>query len=928
MLYTLYGVNIMQKKRLILSFFLLLTISFVTFGEKIENSKNLLTGKLPNGLTYYIYKNKKPENRAELNLIVKAGSLLEDEKEQGIAHFMEHMAFNGTKKYEKNEMIKYLESLGLSFGGDLNAYTSFDRTVYKLIVPTNNTSSFEKGVEVLREWATEATLESQQVESEKKVIIEEWRLRQGLAQRLGDIQKKAIFSGSRYFDRFPIGLPKTINEASSDIIRGYYEKWYTPKNMAVAVVGDIDTKKVEELIKKYFSFEEKTQFTQGKDFKLKDLKNSYVVFTDPEIRYSTLTITKFLDRKIIDSIESFQESIEYQLLFNILNSRIVNITKESSSPIIDGEVYSYSINKYTDIFSTAVALREDKLKEGITLINNILKSSATNGISKAELELEKKNMFNYYKSIVANKDSIRHNTYIDALVDHIVDGESFIDVEHEFEIFKRVLKNIDISQLNKKIKEIYNKEGVYFLSAPQKDKIISKEILKNIIEKDRKNFNNLLTFNNNIPTLPPLNLKEGSFKKFDKNSYLLSNGIKVSIKHSDFEKDRIYIKLFKKEGSSVNNYKEYLNSLLAPNLVANSGASILKPNEIESFMKGKNFNISSYINDYEQGFTIISDRENLVPALEYLNYSIREPKIDTEIFNTTILNVKENIKNRDNSPMSIYGDKITAIYSGNNERRKPFTLKDLEKINKDEALNIFKEKFDNFNGYELIIVGSFDEKEIPKILKKYFASLPTDKKIIVPKSLNLDIPKNIINEKIVKGIDKKATVTFIFPYNSIYGYNEKVLYSGFSKVLNIALIEDIREKIGGVYSIYSKTSLSPNNFGENLLTINFSCDTNRVDEISNAVLNSVKSLLENIDQKKINSVVKNYELSYDTELKENSFWVNYLYQKATVGKEYKIPTPKEYKEIMTKENLINYNKKAINLDNYINVTLIPEKESL
>ena len=928
MLYTLYGVNIMQKKRLILSFFLLLTISFVTFGEKIENSKNLLTGKLPNGLTYYIYKNKKPENRAELNLIVKAGSLLENEKEQGIAHFMEHMAFNGTKKYEKNEMIKYLESLGLSFGGDLNAYTSFDRTVYKLIVPTNNMNSFEKGVEVLREWATEATLESQQVESEKKVIIEEWRLRQGLAQRLGDIQKKAIFSGSRYFDRFPIGLPKTINEASSDIIRGYYEKWYTPKNMAVAVVGDIDTKKVEELIKKYFSFEEKTQFTQGKDFKLKDLKNSYVVFTDPEIRYSTLTITKFLDRKIIDSIESFQESIEYQLLFNILNSRIVNITKESSSPIIDGEVYSYSINRYTDIFSTAVALREDKLKEGITLINNILKSSATNGISKAELELEKKNMFNYYKSIVANKDSIQHNTYIDALVDHIVDGESFIDVEHEFEIFKRVLKNIDISQLNKKIKEIYNKEGVYFLSAPQKDKIISKEILKDIIEKDRKNFNNILTFNNNIPTLPPLNLKEGSFKNFDKNSYLLSNGIKVSIKHSDFEKDRIYIKLFKKEGSSVNNYKEYLNSLLAPNLVANSGASILKPNEIESFMKGKNFNISSYINDYEQGFTIISDRENLVPALEYLNYSIREPKIDTEIFNTTILNVKENIKNRDNSPMSIYGDKITAIYSGNNERRKPFTLKDLEKINKDEALNIFKEKFDNFNGYELIIVGSFDEKEIPKILKKYFASLPTDKKIIAPKPLNLDIPKNIINEKIVKGIDKKATVTFIFPYNSTYGYNEKVLYSGFSKVLNIALIEDIREKIGGVYSIYSKTSLSPNNFGENLLTINFSCDTNRVDEISNAVLNSVKSLLENIDQKKINSVVKNYELSYDTELKENSFWVNYLYQKATIGKEYKIPTPKEYKEIMTKENLINYNKKAINLDNYINVTLIPEKESL
>ena len=918
----------MQKKRLILSIFLLLFISLIALGEKIENSKNLLTGKLPNGITYYIYRNKKPENRAELNLIVKAGSLFEEGQEQGIAHFMEHMAFNGTTKYKKNEMIKYLESIGLSFGGDLNAYTSFDRTVYKLNVPTDNMKSFEEGVEVLREWATEATLDPEQVESEKKVIIEEWRLRQGLAQRLGDTQKKAIFSGSRYFDRFPIGLPKTINGATSDIIRGFYEKWYTPKNMAVAIVGDIEPKKAEDLIKKYFNFQEKKQFTQEEDYKLKDLKNSYIVFTDPEIRYSTLTITKFLNRKIINTTENFQDSIENQLLFNILNTRIINLTKESNCPIIEGTVYSYNINKYTDIFNTAVALREDKIQEGVALINNILKSSATNGISENELELEKKNMFNYYKAIVANKDSIQHDIYIDAIVNHVVDGESFVDVDVEFEIFQKVLKNIDVKILNKKIKDIYNKEGVFFLSAPKKESIISEKILKEIIEKDRKDNNNLLTFSNIIPTLPPLNLKDGELKKVGNDEYILSNGIKVNVKNSDFEKDRIYIKLFKREGSSINSYNEYLNSLFATNLVLDSGASTLKPNEIETFMKGKNFNISSYINDYEQGFTIISDRENLIPALEYLNYAIREPKIDSEVFNTAILNAKESIKNRENSPKTVYADRVATIYSGNNERRKPFSFKDLENIKIDEALKMYKEKFDNFNGYELIIVGAFDNKELPNILKKYFASLPSEEKIITPRSLKLNIPKNIVNEKIVKGVDKKATVSLIFPYNSTYGYKERVLYSGFSRVLNIALIEDIREKIGGVYSIYSKTSLSPNNFGEDFLSISFSCDTNRVDEITKAVLKSINSLLQDIDQTKIDSVVKNYELSYDTELKENSFWVNYLYQKATIGKDYKVPTPKEYKDILTKENLINYNKKAINLNNYINVTLIPEKENL
>ena len=222
--------------------------------------------------------------------------------------------------------------------------------------------------------------------------------------------------------------------------------------MAVAIVGDIEPKKAEDLIKKYFNFKEKTQFTQGKDYKLKDLKNSYIVFTDPEIRYSTLTITKFLDRKIINTTENFQDSIENQLLFNILNTRIINLTKESNCPIIEGAVYSYNINKYTDIFNVAVALREDKIQEGVALINNILKSSAINGISENELELEKKNMFNYYKTIVANKDSIQHDTYIDAIVNHVVDGESFVDVDAEFEIFQKVLKNIDVKILNKKNK--------------------------------------------------------------------------------------------------------------------------------------------------------------------------------------------------------------------------------------------------------------------------------------------------------------------------------------------------------------------------------------------------------------------------------------------------------------------------------------------
>jgi len=909
---------------------LLFILSITVFSKPLENSPNLVTGKLPNGITYYIYKNKKPEEKAELNLVVKAGSLYEEEQEQGLAHFLEHMAFNGTTKYEKNDMIKYLQSLGLNFGGDLNAYTSFDRTVYKLQVPSATTEDIEKGVEVLREWATEVTLAPDQVENEKKVIIEEWRLRQGLSQRLGDIHKKAIFGNSRYFDRFPIGLTETINGATSEILKGFYDRWYMPENMSVVAVGDFDPVQVENIIKKYFDYTSDKKVTVPEDYRLAELKNKYIVFTDPEITYNTFYMTKILDRTIINTEEGMEASIIDQLLFNILNTRLSNLSKKDNSPIIESLVYKYSINNHSDIFSAVAAIRDGRTEEGAALLNAALKTSMIKGINQTELELEKKNIYNNYKTLVANKESIQHGTYINALVEYIMSGDSFLDVDKEFEVFSKELDKIKLSDLNKRMEEIYNSNTLYFLTAPSTGKDIPDEKqLEKVMTESREAKDNLLDFSSSNVELPPIQVINGKIVESSDGSFSLSNGIKVLSKSTDFDKDKIYIKLFKKEGSSVDAYPEYLNSIFSSDLVISSGASNISPNDLENFMKGKNFSLSPYITDYEQGISITTDKENLIPALEYMSYTIKEPKIDDVIFKTMIENTKEAILNRNNSPRAVYSDEISKIYSGNNQRRLPLSLEDLKKINKNEALNTFKNKFDDFNGYQLLVVGSFDEKKLPELLEKYFASLPSSEKVISPKPLDLNIPKDIVKKEVVKGIDKKSTVTLIFPYNSTYGEKERILYSGFSRVLNIALIEDIREKIGGVYSISSKVSLSPNNFGEDRMTISFSCDTKRVNELTKAVLQVISDMSnKDIDQKKIDSIIKNYELSYKNELKENVFWLNYFYQKSTVDPEYKVPTPEEYAKIMQKKDLMDFAKKAINLNNYIDVTLIPEKESL
>lgn len=916
----------MKKLKNFLFILLFTLFSLSLSGKNFENSKNLISGKLENGIHYYIYKNNKPENKAMLNLVVKTGSLMEEDNEQGIAHFMEHMAFNGTTKFEKNEMIKYLQSIGLSFGGDLNAYTSFDRTVYKLLVPTTP-KELEDGIEVLREWASEATLSPQEIDSEKKVVIEEWRLRQGLAQRLGDVQKKALFEGSRYFDRFPIGLPEIINGADQNLVKGFYQKWYQPENISIVAVGDFDTNQIENFIHKYFNYQGTQKGKTPKEHSLKKLKNKYVVFSDDEIRYNTFTITKILDRDVIKDEKSMKNSIIDQLLFNILNTRLNNLQKESDTPFLQSLVYKYDINNSQDIFSAVAVIKNNKLSEGITLLNNFLKSSAKNGVTDYELELEKENLINNYKNLVTNKESITHETYADSLVEHVMSGECFIDIDEEFNIYSTLIKNITTKDLNKRIKKIYKENSLYFLTTSTSQNKINEKQLEELI-KESKNSNKIIDFSIKPVILTPLKTSLGSFTKETDGKYLLSNGIKVFSKKTDFDKDKIYIKLFKKEGSSSNDYTTFINSTIAPTIIEQSGVGNLKPTDIDTFMKGKNFSISSYISDYEQGFIISTDRKNLELALEYMNYLIYEPKVDKIIYENTISDLKESLNNRNNSPQIVYRDKIREIYSGKNNRKLPLSEKDLTLISPEKVLNIYKEKFSNFSEYNLIVVGSFTEEELEKNLKTYVASLPSKKSETTITPLDLKIPKNIVKEKIIKGIDKKATVTLIFPYNFKYGYEEKTLYNSFSQILNIALIEDIREKIGGVYSISSRTSLSPNNYGEDKMVISYSCDISRVDEIEKAVLQSLENLLyKDIDKEKINSVVKNYELSYNTEMKENSFWFNYLYQKITVPN-YKLATPEEYKELVTKENIWKVNRKAINLKNYISVTLIPEKEEI
>ncbi|MGL5988904.1 M16 family metallopeptidase [Cetobacterium sp.] len=924
-----------MKKRTTIIFLVFLTLYSLIFSNQnttLKPASNLISGKLENGLEYYILKNKKPENRASLNLIVKAGSLLETEEQQGLAHFLEHMAFNGTTKYEKNELVKYLQSLGLSFGGDLNAYTSFSETVYKLQVPTTK-PDLEIGFEVLKEWASEITLDSKDIENEKKIIIEEWRLRQGITKRIGDLQKKILYSNSHYSNRFPIGFPETINNATAEKLKDYYTKWYQPENMALVAVGDFNEEEIKKLILKNFSAIPNKNKISKEEFPIPLVdKNSVTSFTDPELTSTNFNIMWKEAITPINSELSFEKALEKILLNSILNTRLSILSKEKNSPFVYSSMYNFSLNKQTSIFANSSLIKDTNLENVIKDVINNLKEISINGVPNTELEREKNNLLNNLKTVLNNKDSIKNDIYIDSIVDYITNDNIFLNPEKEFELTKQFLPKITSETLKSATENLLSLNyNVLITSRDNMKAILPTELeIQKLIDDLLVQKLSTIKLNESNIVLSEIKLSPGTSKIKNKNKEYteisLSNGIDVLYKKTDFDKDNINFKLTKLQGSSSLDYPKYINSIFLPGILSNSGVGNVDYNSLELYFKGKNFSVSPYIKDYSQGFTINTNKENLEESLKYFRSLILEPKFDNNIIESTLKTNKELIQNRNFSPRSVFRKTYSETLNSKHPRRVPLNIDDLSNISKENLEETFDFLFTNFKDYKLTVTGSIDEESLELALNNFFANLPVTNVSTSVKPLGVVYPKGNIKKSVVQGIDKKSVVILTFPYKGNFTIENRALYNSFSNLLNILLIENVREKIGGVYSISSSANLEKLNFGENYLQITFSTDTTRVNE----VISKAKSVVLDVQrgtfpENKILDIQKNYELNFETAVKTNNFWQNYLEKKNLIS-DYEFYTPMRYNDIVTYNSIVNFSNRVLNINHCVEVTLLPEKE--
>lgn len=929
----------MQKRlfhfNFILSIFFIFSI--ITYSDNLKNSQELLTGTLNNGLKYYILKNQYPQNKASLNLVVNSGSLEENDTEEGVAHFLEHMAFNGTNLYPKNDLISYLQSIGLKFGDDLNAYTSYDETVYMLDVSTKDDKNFNTALNVLKEWAFFVTLNEDETQKEKNIILEEWRTKQGVKNKISTLKRNALFGESVFAKRLPIGSFESISNINSNTLKKYYNKLYTPNRMAIIAVGDFDPVKVEQSIKNNFSISKKFNEVNKVHFTIKDTKNQTIIFRDKEITTTTLSLSK--TKKLLEenNEENIKENLVQYLYFNILNNRIDILRKKENSPFNEGKIFSYPISKGNEIVEFYLSLKENKILKGYEEVLFILKSLSVSPPNINELENEKKDILSNLKLSLTNKNSIENSNFIDEIKDVFLLNSIFLNPQDKYALLDKILKDINVNDIQNYSKSFSENEKITFLTIPEKESLnnITKEELVKVQEKVKATLPPSFSYSENKELVSP-NLIPGKIIKkeiIDNNSdfktisYTLSNGINVIYKETNFEKDKVFINFFKEKNTSTYSKKQYFNSLFTPYMLSNSGVGNLNPDEFEQFKKGKNFSVSPYLRDYTEGFEIISDNENLSTSLNVMNLLIQNKRFDDTTFNNLKERTKEKIVNQNNSPVFNFSKTITSTLFKNNYRRQPLTSSDLSLIKKSEIEKLYKQNFNNFYGYNLVVVGSITEDILQKYLTDNFASLPSKemKKEITP--LNITLENNKVEKTVIQGEDEKSRVSIIYPYQGVYSNRNKSLYNSFSQLLDIILVEKIREKSGQVYSIYSDASLEYYNFNENYLSINFTTDNKNVEN----VLINLKGVLKEIsegkfDQNKLNDIIENYTISYDTELKKNDFWYSYLHKKTLLkDKDYHLVSPKELKEILTPESLKEFIMQAMNQDKYIQVVLKPEK---
>jgi zinc protease len=908
--------------------------------DKLPVDSNVTIGKLDNEITYYVRYNKKPENRLFLRLVLNVGSVLEEDNQQGLAHFAEHMAFNGTKNFAKHEIINYLESIGMRFGADVNASTSFDETVYMIEVPTDSLEMIEKGLQILRDWATSISFDSLEIEKERGVIIEEWRLGRGAEARIFDKQAPILFKNSRYAERLPIGKKDIIESFDNETIKKFYRDWYRPDLMAVIAVGDIDKKWLEEMIKSVFSeIPSAAERRERIVYPLPDHDGAlFSINTDAELTQTSVGLYYKFPVLKIENVEDYRKSIVENLYNGMLNSRLSELTQKPEPPFLYGYSGKGNFIRSKNFYVLGAVPKEDSTLVALNALLSEAERIHQNGFTQTELQRQKSEILRGLEARFNEKENTKSNVYMNQYTSHFLAANQITGIQKEYELAKSILPEITLDEVNELANSlITNNNYVVLLSGPEKENsnLPAESEIKSVINDVKKS--KLAVYEDELKAISLIDVTLQTAEVVDENKINelgiteleLANGVKVVLKPTDFKKDEILFRAFSNGGTSLVNDTDYIPASTAVSIVTQSGIGKMNLIELQKFLKGKIVNVSPYIGELAEGINGSASPKDIETMFQLIYLNFIAPRLDSSSFLAYKAKLENFLNNKDKDPESAFRDTVNSVITQYHPRRTPWTIETLGKLNPAKSFDIYKNRFADASDFTFVFVGAFEVDSIKPFIQKYLGNLPAINRNESWKDLKITTPKGVIRKEVIKGIEDKTIVNLIFSGEFEWDSWEIHKFTAMIEAMNIKLREVIREEKGGTYGVSVNQTLQKYPIEKYLSSISFGCDPARVQELVGTVWEQIDSLRSfPLDESYLQKVKETQRREWEVNLKENNFWVNrlwtyYLY-------DYDLDDFYEYGERIDKLNpeiVQEAVKKYFSKDNYIEVVLKPEQKN-
>ncbi|MES2827377.1 MAG: insulinase family protein [Bacteroidota bacterium] len=923
-------------KILILSVLSLITITLgVSKAQNIPLDKSVRTGKLANGFTYFIKHNQQPKNRVIFYLANKVGSVLEDDDQRGLAHFVEHMSFNGTKHFPKNELVNFLQKSGVRFGADINAYTGFDETVYQLPLPSDNPELLKNGIEIMHDWAQGATLDESAINKERGVILEEKRLGKGAGDRMRAKYFPVILNNSKYASRLPIGTEEVLNNFKPEAIVRFYNDWYRPNLQALIVVGDIDIDMMEKSIKAKFADlknpvnqKPRTKFTIPLTG-----KNNFVTVTDPEMTATTAEVMIKMPELPLQTDAQYRTSIVRALYNKMLGGRFSELQQQPDAPFLSGRAGINNLLGGLDAYSVSVTAKPGDLEKSFKAAWRENERVKRFGFTSTELARAKTTYQNQIEYSLSEKNKTPSESYVKEYLQYFLHGTAAPGIDYEYALVKKDLGGITLDELNKTAQSIKTLDRDILVLAPEIDKgnLPNQETfvkwLKEVENekltsfKDETNTERLLK---NEPVAGRI-VSEASDAKLGITTLMLSNGIKVLLKPTTFKNNEITFTAFSSGGTSLYSDSDY-QSATAANIIPSYGAGNYNPVALSKYLSSKQLNVQTTISERSQNISGAAASKDFGAALELMYAFITEPRKDSSMFKSMIARSKAGIINRYNDPNVVFQDSVNAILGNYSIRRTGPSIEKLNQVNLDRAYAIYKERFGNNSGFTFVIVGSIDTATIKPLLLKYVASLPANGKLEQARDLKINIPPGNIEKIVHKGTEIKATVNMIFSGSFEYSFANKLKMDALKETLQLRLLERLREEESGVYSPSVRMNVGKFPDGRFSMFITFGCAPQNVEKLIASALDEIKKIKDNgPPQINLDKFKAEDTRITETSLKTNGFWLGYL--SSQLQNQENPNQVSEYDTLLkaiTPADIKSVANKYLTGQNYIKLILLPE----